>query len=177
MQAQLAAAKPAGSAPSPDAVMGSQGGPLASKAPAKTAASSFIQTVFGETAMSGYSALDRAESAMSLMQMEMEFPTELAVAADDDDDEDDGSHGTTDPDDPAVTGVKHASRKCVRRVCKCSNGVAADGVSCPENGMERCVACEVGFRMGNGTAPGERTCIQNTCTCSNKDMTGEVGKI
>ena len=68
---------------------------------------------------------------------------------------------------------------CSLRICRCTNGQAAYGIDCPNNGAEACAVCDVGFREVRRIGAIIQTlndynrngvtvfCRRNICKCSN----------
>lgn len=52
--------------------------------------------------------------------------------------------------------------------CSCSNGVEAEGFSCPYNGASKCVSCYSGYHLSNNL------CVLNQCQCQNGVATSGV---
>ena len=50
---------------------------------------------------------------------------------------------------------------CSPNQCDCTNGQAAAGANCTDDGAVKCMGCDAGFRLEN------ELCVSNTCFCNN----------
>lgn len=67
--------------------------------------------------------------------------------------------------------------KCTANVCRCDNGVAGSGSSCPQNGAHKCVSCHHGFSLqmddtcvdlcAGKSCSGHGSCYAGKCYCQN----------
>jgi hypothetical protein len=64
--------------------------------------------------------------------------------------------------DPQYFKDKSTNFKCVLKQCTCTNGLKGTGMTCPENGMEFCQACNDGYHLDY-----DNLCVKNICTCVN----------
>ena len=66
--------------------------------------------------------------------------------------------------------LSQKNKICAPNSCKCSNGVGKTACDCPNEAINDCELCDLGYRLETDV---QNSCVENECVCTNGD--GQIG--